>query len=285
MILQVYSAASEFLEKTQNHLLIDEAANNLMLGLAVRLKHQPETFKQPPYLATVEKNGEMELAALMTPPYSMILFSPGKPNLQAYEAIAQDLFTNHWNVTGVNAVPEISNKFAGVWCALAGVSSRPRIHMQIYKLEKVTWPPAATPGRLRQAAPEDLPLVEEWLYLFHKEALKEDDRQRIRKMAEDVVSAHNLHFWEIGGQPVSMAAGRRPSPYGIVISLVYTPPELRSRGYASACVANLCQYYLDAGKLFCSLFADRGNLVSNKIYRQIGFRPVGEFLENLFEER
>lgn len=74
--------------------------------------------------------------------------------------------------------------------------------------------------------------------------------------------------------------------YGLVIAavnLVYTPPELRRRGYASACVAALSQLLLDAGWKFCCLFTDMSNPTSNHIYQQIGYTPVCDFNEYIFE--
>ncbi|NPV75211.1 MAG: GNAT family N-acetyltransferase [Anaerolineae bacterium] len=282
MILQVYLTASEFLEKAQNYLLQDEAINNLMLGLAVYLKHQPETDKPPSYMATVEQGSQFLLAALMTPPRSVILFSPGEPDREACEVVARDLQSGGWQVVGVNAVSPLSAVFAETWQELTGCSYRPWLQMHTYKLERVVWPEPMPPGRLRQAVPEDIPWAEDWLFRFHKEALKLEDRQAMHRTAEDVISSHSLHVWEDDGHPVSMASGRRPSPHGIVIAMVYTPPEFRGRGYASACVASLCQYYLDSGKSFCSLFADLENPTSNHIYQRIGFQWIGNFTEYRF---
>lgn len=282
MILRVYLTASEFLEKTQDYLLQDEAVNNLMLGLAVHLKHRSEVDRPPSYMATVEQGGQLLLAALMTPPNSLILYSPGEPDREACKAVASDLQSGGWQVVGVNAVPPLSAAFAETWRELTGSSYRPWLQMHIYKLERVIWPEPMPPGRLRQAVSQDIPWVEDWLYRFHKEALKLEDRQAIHRTAEDVISSHSLHVWEVDGRPVSMASGRRPSPHGIVIAMVYTPPEFRGHRYASACVASLCQYYLDSGKSFCSLFADLANPTSNHIYQRIGFHWVGDFTEYRF---
>jgi uncharacterized protein len=66
------------------------------------------------------------------------------------------------------------------------------------------------------------------------------------------------------------------------ISLVYTPPPYRGRGYASNCVAALSQHLLDEGWKKCSLVTDLANPVSNSIYQKIGYRPVCDFTEYLF---
>jgi predicted GNAT family acetyltransferase len=71
-----------------------------------------------------------------------------------------------------------------------------------------------------------------------------------------------------------MAGYAGPTPNGIRVGPVYTPPHLRGRGYASACVAALSQELLDTGHKFCFLFTDLLNATSNHIYQVIGYQPI-----------
>ncbi|MCA9556723.1 MAG: GNAT family N-acetyltransferase, partial [Myxococcales bacterium] len=91
-----------------------------------------------------------------------------------------------------------------------------------------------------------------------------------------------LWVWE-DGEAVSMAAAVSPTPHGVRVNFVYTPPERRGRGYASACVAALSQAQLDAGRQFCFLYTDLANPTSNAIYQRIGYRPVTDALQLGFE--
>ncbi|MDP8927425.1 MAG: GNAT family N-acetyltransferase, partial [Actinomycetota bacterium] len=75
-----------------------------------------------------------------------------------------------------------------------------------------------------------------------------------------------------------------PTPNGIRVGPVYTPPDLRNRGYASALVASLTQRELDAGRSFCFLYTDLANSTSNKIYQRIGYEPVTDISVYLFDE-
>lgn len=60
------------------------------------------------------------------------------------------------------------------------------------------------------------------------------------------------------------------------VQLVYTPPENRKRGYASACVASLTARELATPGRTCMLNTDLANPTSNGIYQAIGYRRVGE---------
>jgi hypothetical protein len=83
-------------------------------------------------------------------------------------------------------------------------------------------------------------------------------------------------LWEDGGEIVSVSGWGGPTPNGIRIGPVYTPPELRGRGYATALVAELSQALLDGGRSFCFLFTDLANPTSNAIYERIGYVRVCE---------
>ena len=74
------------------------------------------------------------------------------------------------------------------------------------------------------------------------------------------------YIWE-DGTPVSMCQATGATPHGIRIGAVYTPPELRRRGYASALVAAVSQAELDRGRRWCFLFTDLANPTSNRIYQ------------------
>jgi hypothetical protein len=82
-----------------------------------------------------------------------------------------------------------------------------------------------------------------------------------------------VFVWD-DGRPVSMAAWAGRTGRGVRVNFVYTPPEYRRRGFASACVADLTQHLLAEGHAFCCLFTDLANPTSNSIYQKIGYRPV-----------
>jgi predicted GNAT family acetyltransferase len=107
------------------------------------------------------------------------------------------------------------------------------------------------------------------------------DLAEAREMAERKVEDRDIYIWE-DEKPVSMAAQVRPTSNGTSVSLVYTPPEFRQRGYATACVASVSQLLLDSGWKFCALFTNLANPASNRLYQNIGYRPVCDFDEYVF---
>jgi predicted GNAT family acetyltransferase len=90
------------------------------------------------------------------------------------------------------------------------------------------------------------------------------------------IEADALHVWEDEGAPVSVAVAQGRTGRGVRIGYVYTPPERRGRGYASALVASLSARMLADGCDFCVLYTDLSNPTSNRIYRRVGYRLLGE---------
>jgi hypothetical protein len=150
-----------------------------------------------------------------------------------------------------------------------------------YELRRVVHPryPA---GEFRPAGVEDLEIVREWTCGFFQDCFGQVDREQAMKSAEAKVNNGTLFVW-VDGTPRSMAGRTRPTPHGEAVSLVYTPPDQRRKGYASAVVARLAQQILDEGKQFCTLFADLANPTSNKIYQEIGYTAIADVIEVEFE--
>jgi predicted GNAT family acetyltransferase len=89
-------------------------------------------------------------------------------------------------------------------------------------------------------------------------------------------------LWIDEGRPVSLTGVGGLTPHGIRVGPVYTPPELRGRGYASNLVAEASQLQLDGGRQFVFLFTDLANPTANRIYRSIGYEPVIDIDEYAF---
>jgi predicted GNAT family acetyltransferase len=149
-----------------------------------------------------------------------------------------------------------------------------------YRLDRVQPPDVA--GRLRACAEQDRDLVEAWTQGFVTD-LGIHGAEQMAPLARHAFDTGGFHLWEHEGAPRAMAALVGETPRGARIGFVYTPPELRRRGYGAACTAAVSQHTLDAGKAFCCLNADLGNPAANSIYQRIGYRPVGDLREILFD--
>ena len=278
---------ASFLGRARPMLEAHEAENNLILGVAIRLCEHPGWDDLPPYLAVVVDDIDRPvLAAAITPPRHLLLaVDPALPADRLDGALAllvHDLQERRQAVPGVTAESALSERFARAWTQATGKPSRVKTRTRTFELRRVIPPPNPPPGQLRLATPQDADLVTRWHLAFSQEALGEGTLEESQKYAARLISLESAFLWDDSG-PVSMAVRARPTPHGYTVTGVYTPPGLRGRGYASACVAALSQQLLDGGKQFCTLFTDLSNPISNSIYQKIGYQPLADFENRIFE--
>ena len=276
--------ATAFLAEAEPLLLADEARHNLILGVAGTIRDAPDLYPLRRLWLVVDAD-VVVAAALRTPPYNLILAKPrSRPALAALaEAVAGDE-----EIPGVvGTEPEI-HEFAELWSQHSGVPGRVNMRQGVYALDQIELVPTV-PGSARVATLDDRDLVLRWWIAFGDEVLHEGGpgRERAEATVDHKLSdpASGILLWEDGGKPVSLAGWGGPTPNGIRIGPVYTPPELRGHGYATAVTAELSHRQLDGGRSFCFLYTDLANPTSNAIYERIGYRRVAEAAEVVFARR
>lgn len=275
--------AETFLSAVQTTLERHECINGLMLGVCLRLVCEPSAYGSQPYLATVESTDDLSVAAVMTPPHKLQVYSKNDRDIAGFELLAEALLRGKWHVPGVIARNTVATTFASVWSRKTGVCCRTGMRQGLYELRKVVHPSYPI-GEFKQAAVEDIELVRRWAREFHDSCFGDDRCEQSIKEAESKVKKGALFFW-VDGEPMSMAARSRPTSHGEAISFVYTPPGQRRRGYATSVVVCLSQKILDDGKRFCTLYTDLSNATSNSIYQRIGYRKVAEVAEVHFQKK
>jgi hypothetical protein len=278
MHLRRFDNIQEFWQTAQAFLLRYQAENNVLLGVSHTLLHSPERYSEPPYLAIASLNHTPIAVAIQTPPYKLLLSKAS--DLAAIRLIAEDV-QEQSQLPGVSGLEVEIGLFLQAWQALSERSYQRSIEMRIHQLTAVQ-PIAPTRGHLRLATEADRPLLIQWSTAFSAEledVIITDDAERA---VDGGLKRQTLYVWD-DGEPVSLAAGRRSLPTAARIGFVYTPPQHRRKGYATACVAAVSQTMLDQGCERCFLLTDVANPTSNHIYYEIGYRPVCDWHEYRFD--
>lgn len=260
------------------HLRRDEALSNLMLGIVLSLEAGSSHYDDVTLVTVHDDRGRL-LAGLRTAPANLILYAAARiPLDESLQCLADGFLREGVSLPGAIGPKEVAERFAAIWSSLTDCRVELEMPLRVYELRTVN-SEVIGEGRLRLAQEADL----EWIvsgtvgFLVDGGLDNAPDLEGVRRAARRQVERQDLYLWEHEGEIVSMAATTRATGRGIALNQVYTPKELRGRGYATSCVASLGQHLLDSGYEFCTLFADLKNPTSNGVYLRVGFEPIGDF--------
>ncbi|PYO40014.1 MAG: GNAT family N-acetyltransferase [Gemmatimonadetes bacterium] len=184
--------------------------------------------------------------------------------------------------------------FSGPWGQVAaarealGLGAAPtakdsRDELYVLELAQLVIPPQLAAGGLRCRHPDEgeLELLVEWRVSFSLEALGAAPGPELRRASrDDVLLQHQRGAdWVLvsGTTPVAYAVFNAMLPEIVQIGGVWTPQELRGRGYARCVVAGSLLAAGKQGVRRAVLFADPLNAAARAAYLALGFRIVGDY--------
>ena len=276
--IQSHNNANELISLSGAYLELNESENNLPIGLAYRLAKNPRYYgPESPLLLSILEQGRAVGVAIMTPPRRLIL-SRFETSVEAAMAhLTRYLRGIDTPIPGVTGPATEAQAFSECWTEeMAGISARVVMRLRVFEARTVV-DVSLSPGELRLACMADHPLMTQWIAAFSETIGEPVDVDQAKSNAQQYIKDRLLYIWDDGG-PVSIATETRPIRNGITISTVYTPPEHRSKGYATSCVWSLTKKLLSGRYSFCSLYTDLSNPTSNSIYTKIGYVPLGDAL-------
>lgn len=255
-----------------------EARHNLLYGVAGTLVSEPAVH--PDFrLWLVEEEGRPLAAAMRTLPYNVIVADARSE--AAVDILAAAVAADDRDAPGaVGNVPTIG-RFTEAWARVAATEVHLEMAQGVFAIERVR--PVPNPrGASRPGTVADHDLLVAWFEAFTAEALPHEpsDRERLLAFLDRRLASGGpeggIWLWERDGEVVAMSGYGGPTPSGIRIGPVYTPPDERGNGYATALVAAQSSWLLASGRRFCFLYTDLANPTSNAIYQRMGYVQVAE---------
>jgi predicted GNAT family acetyltransferase len=135
----------------------------------------------------------------------------------------------------------------------------------------------SVPCRSPLASEHDI--LKEWRFAYDVETLgaepSESTRARATGFLEMQLARGDARVAVADGKPASFAAFNASLPDIVQLGGIYTPPELRSRGYARAAIAALLLDARARGASRSVLFTNGASAI--RCYASLGFRQVGEY--------
>lgn len=275
--------AREFLARTLPLRASDPIRTNVIGSVATQCLEFPDRYEACWWWLVLDGARPVGLA-MRTAPFPLAL---GPMPSAAARALASAVLASDPVAPGVTGFIEPVEAFLSASEALGGRGADAVVHTQhqlVYECESVTVP--RVDGELATATEADVELVDAWFAAFHDEVGHQRATPVVRsdadrEAARRAVAEGRVTLWLEGGSPVSLAGRAVPvdTPAGVVerIGPVYTPPELRRRGYAGAVTGSLTRRVLDEGSR-AMLFTDAANPTSNHVYQELGYELVDEYV-------
>ena len=273
MFVQHVSDPSQFVPIAGEFLVGRESENFLMLGLFGELAQGRREGSGDPALYVMRGDDESIVGVALWAGYGLIV-TRGTP--QSHAALADYLESRAIRHPMMCGPAPAASALAIALLERTGRPHAPGPVMRGLEARAIRPPQNPAPGSFRLATPDDLPIASDWTAAFGRElnmrAVGNVERVKWR------IEQGCIGFW-CDPDPVAMASAVGPTPTAIRIGLVYTPPQLRRRGYATSCVAELTRRQFEAGRRSVFLYAEADNKTSNHVYESLGFRFVFEWQE------
>lgn len=275
---------AEFLEVAGEHLAASPVLNTVLATVTIRAARRSDDGGQRPahpqwWVTALDGDAVVGVAMRTAPfrPYPLyVLPMPDEAAVLLGRAVVE-----RGEVVPANGALPAARLVSDEIARLSGGTAAVTEHMRLFECREVV-APAAPPGRLRLATPDDADLCLAWYQAFEAAASEQAGRPHRLGGGEHFdaefvagrIEDRSIHLWETpAGDVVHLTAAGIPA-FGVSrVGPVYTPTEHRGAGYASAAVAEVTSQILGSGNRAC-LFTDQANPTSNRIYQAIGYEPV-----------
>ena len=267
---------ADFVEHAGGFLTSRPIEHNVLATVVATL--EPAAAVAAPLFGWVEaaRTGEVSGAALRTPPRPLLASGM---SAEVADALMAKLLDADPGLPGVTGPQPAASFLAEAWRRCTGGKVEPGMSQAIHWLAHVEDPPGRPAGRPRPPGRSDHDLMLEWAGAFSGDVgvpaanVESGMARRLRN--------RRLLVWD-DDRVVSMV-GTSPPVAGVVrLGPVYTPPEARRHGYATALVAEVSRRALAAGATRCMLYTDLANPTSNHIYQAVGYHRTSDAQEYRF---
>jgi len=266
-------------------LLGQKELNNVFLGV---IQIAGRDGRQAFFFHVLE-NDEVLVAAIHTPPNYLLFAAPiVKPEL-SLDFVVEKLAEMNYKLDGILCYQPHAQSFAEKWTKKFGFKPHLRMRQRLHLLKKVQWERLtnrATGGFLKAVSADDTSTIDKCV-LWHMAFLKDIDaidaktitEASARKGLMTMIDANRLFVWQTETEVLSMIAFKPTPPDSCRVVQVYTPPQNRQKGYATAMTAAFSEYLMTTRKYSCCLIVtDLANPISNSVYAKVGYEPIGEEL-------
>ena len=267
-----------FSDHAVDFLLCDEAVNSILLSM---INDKSSDGPSPPFVDELfygsvvrsDRNDQPLLITAQRAGFNLAIYGSSVPEI--VQCGVEGIVASGLDLVGTIGPQQITAAFTERYCEATGANAAIWMKQLIYQLEDLA-DIATVEGTLTRADRTSNRLLHDWMHGFSNDVglHRNNEPDEIDARVVGILAKGSAYLFVCEGRPVSVAIHSRSSRNGASISGVYTPPELRGRGYATACVFSLAKRLFESGYKFCCLYTDANSPTSNRIYQRIGFNAV-----------
>lgn len=276
MNIERYQTPNELYNVVEKYLREKEIENGLMLGL-LKSDDYP-TSEEDLYIAIQDNESTF---VCIKRGKGLIFAGHEKDFKSKVDLLIEYLDEHELKYPSILGPKHIVEYFKGQ-LVMRGITVELGMSQRIYGLDKLI-DIETSQGELKLATLDNLNLVIPWFQRFGDSAGDDVDAEYARSRMKNLIENKKLYLWTVDSQPVSMVASIRDVGDGVTVSMVYTPIEERKKGYASSAVWHINRMLLNNYK-YTMLYTDLSNPTSNKIYMNIGYKPVVDSMLYMIKE-
>lgn len=161
---------------------------------------------------------------------------------------------------------------------------RVRERQPVMLLERPTLKPYHREVTVRRARIEEWSLVADASAQMTRQELEYDPRERWPQFTANVQQMIERGLWWVGDSLGRLCFFCNVGPWSaqtLQLQGIWTPPELRGKGFAAAAMSAICKRLLETSPTI-SLYVNDFNTPAINLYERIGFTTVSEFQTVLF---
>jgi predicted GNAT family acetyltransferase len=287
MKVQLFDSIAAFLEVTAERRSADPLRTNVIGSVAVAVRSGRSRYDDCRWWVVTD-NDVVVAMAMRTSPFAMVL---APMSHDAARLLGEAVGRLDDDLPGLSGSREVVDDVLEGYRAAGSPGSKRATHVGrhdlMYELDTLTTPIVEGHGRLAHRH-EVESLARMFTQFVDEVELSPLSLADAREGVVKAVNEGSLFCWEHDGAVVSFA-GHAPVVHAGAtlvgrVGPVYTPPDFRRHGYASAITALVSQHLVDQGARVM-LFTDASNPTSNAIYQVLGYRLIDELVDVRFEER
>lgn len=208
-------------------------------------------------------------------------FGVSSMSVEAAEALAKTVAATDCTFPSIHGPKVPATAFMERFSSLRSLSNESTTNKTVllYTIDTLIKPTCVN-GQFRLVTNDDLDLVVEWIKAYNAESEPNEIFDHL-EYASGKIRDSLFYFWTFEGKTVALAGHSVVASGFARIVPVYTPPQHRRKGYASAITAFVTEMLQSRG-VQVMLFADGGYEASNAVYQKLGFVLHCEYIDYWF---